>query len=99
MFRAIGFLIKISLFSLLVLILGNWIRWNGVTISDQIKFQMAHAEKSAVWMNITQWSENMVHDARDGFKKKPQLRSTELEDHPSSERRKLKALIQELNTN
>ena len=41
MFKAIAYVIKASLFTLLILVLGNWVRWDGRTISDHVKSTMA----------------------------------------------------------
>lgn len=45
MLKLIGWLIKTTIFAALVLVLGNLIHWQGRTISDQVKAQLAHVEK------------------------------------------------------
>lgn len=96
MLRLIGFFLKVSLFSIIVLILGNLVRWEGRTISDQVKTQMAHAERSSLLGEIRHWAEQLTREARKGGFKKLHSASSD-EEFPSSERQKLKTLIQELN--
>ncbi len=116
MINAMGWLIKITLFSLLILFLGNWIHWNGKTVSDQVKTQIAHAERSDIATSIRKWTGNVTHDVRHQARKPARHASPETSDDtasyksgepaevtpmekiPSSERQKLRALIQELNT-
>jgi hypothetical protein len=102
MLKALGFCVKVTLFSLLVLILGNWLRWDGKTISDQVRLRMSHAERSNVLGAVRGWAEKITHDARKGIQKKLDQTTTSTEEEeeeiPSSERQKLKALIRELNS-
>jgi hypothetical protein len=123
MIHAMGWLIKLTLFSIFVLILGNWIHWNGKTVSDQVKTQIAHAERSDFAGTIRRWTNNVAQDARKGARKGAQqqrhaaavVETAAVEDSeahseakpraekpmekiPASERQKLRALIQELNT-
>lgn len=99
MFKFFGTLIKLCLFSLGVLALGNWIRWNGRTISDQVRIGMAHAEKSNIFESFKTWTETVTRDARQGALKKPKFNSAYSDEGiTSSERQKLKALIKELNS-
>jgi hypothetical protein len=118
MIHAMGWLIKITLFSILILVLGNWIHWNGRTVSDQVKTQISHAERSGLASSIRRWTNNVAQDvrsegheeARKTIRHKSENRPKEMEPAeasddvkpmekiPSSERQKLRALIQELNT-
>ncbi len=41
MFKAIALMFKATFFTLLVLVLGNWVKWDGRTISDHVKSTMA----------------------------------------------------------
>jgi hypothetical protein len=115
MIKAIGWLIKLTLFSVLILVLGNWIQWKGKSVSDQVKTQISHAERSDFANSIRRWTGDVAQDARKGARRKS-VRSVSVEEetevtseepHPaakpmesihSSERQKLRALIQELNT-
>ncbi len=40
MLKLIWMIVKILLFSLIVLVLGNWLTWDGKSLSDQVKTQM-----------------------------------------------------------
>jgi hypothetical protein len=97
MLKAAGFLIKLLAFSTLILMLGNWLRWDGKTVSDQVRLHMAHADESGLVSTMRDWAEQVTHDARKGFQKKLTHVSA-TEEIPSSERQKLKALIRELNS-
>jgi hypothetical protein len=98
MLRAIAFCIKMILFSVFILVLGNWLRWDGKTISDQVKFRMAHTEPTRLVNTVRGWAEQLTQDARKGVQRKlDQSQADEDEEIPSSEKQKLKALIQELN--
>jgi hypothetical protein len=104
MLRAIFFVIKLVAFSALVLVLGNLIRWDGRTVSDQIRTRLAHAERSELTTEVRDWAGNLVSDARQGARKKqaaPALSgrgNSESDSITSSERQKLRALIRELNS-
>lgn len=103
MIRAIGFLIKTCFFSVVILILGNWLKIGDRTISDQIKTQIAHAEQWKIAGKIRGWT--MRFDPEHlGRQRKIKLEEavTGSDDHSSerispSERQKLKNLILELN--
>jgi hypothetical protein len=97
MLKIFGLLVKISVFSLIVLVLGNWLRWDGKTISDQVRLKMSHAEESGVFDHFKSWTESLTSDAKRGFRKKISEASMD-EEIPSSEKQKLKALIRELNS-
>lgn len=94
MLKLIGFLIKASLFTILILVLGNAIEWNGKTISDQVKTHLAQAQRWDVSDKVKSWSGNLVDDAKKGATRKPQRENTDI---PHSEREKLRDLIRELN--
>jgi hypothetical protein len=100
MLRLIGTVIKTAIFAIIVLVLGNWLRWDGKTISDQVKIGMAHAEKQNILQSVRVWAEQITHDAKQGLRRKPSqpLTSQSTEEISSSERQKLKALIRELNS-
>jgi len=108
MLRSIGWLIKVCFFSLIVLILGQLIHWGNRTVSDEIKQQMAHAEQTQSYKTFKNWSKTLVQDAKEGARRKwnsfflnstqNEMQSFSEEDEiSSSEKQKLKALIQELN--
>lgn len=100
MLKTIGFCLKLTVFSFLVLILGNWLRWNGRTISDQVKLRMAHAERTDLYETVRGWATTVTSDAKKGVQKRLERASgpQAQEEISSSERQKLKALIRELNS-
>ncbi len=125
MFKAIGWVIKLTFFAALVLVLGNWLEFGGKTVSDQVRTHLSHAERSDVASRVKKWATNLTDEAREGAKKRPlknhapaagntgaQTQSmapaassdqpnataeAHVEKLPSTERQKLRALIQELN--
>jgi hypothetical protein len=99
MLRMLGFCVKLVIFSVLVLVLGNWLHWDGRTISDQVKVKMSHAERSDLFGAVRNWADKVTYDARKGVQRKLGHSTPEQnEEITSSERQKLKALIQELNS-
>ena len=70
MFKLLGLTIKVLIFSLIVLVLANWAQWRGRTISDQVKTQLAHAERSRlagqVGEKVKGWAELASESAHAG---------------------------------
>lgn len=102
MIRAIGWCIKVTLFAGVILVLGNWIKWGNKTVSDQVKTQISHAERSDIAGALKKWTNTVTDEAKNGAAKSSlfEKRRSEVrpqERIPSSERQKLRALIQELN--
>jgi hypothetical protein len=56
MFKAIGWLIKTALFAALVLVIGNLVNWKGRTVSDQVKVQLSHAERTELGEKLKDWT-------------------------------------------
>lgn len=84
MFKLIGFLIRLSFFTIIVLVLGNTVKWKGRTISDQIRLKISHAER-------------LLQNPKGHFKLEEESRRF-IDKIPPSERQKLKDLIRELNS-
>jgi hypothetical protein len=61
MLRAISFVVKLALFSVLVLILGNWLAWDGKTLSDQVRDGVARVENTE-WMGKARGWLGLGHD-------------------------------------
>lgn len=105
MFKALFFLLKLAIFSAAVLTLGNVIRWDGRSISDQIKSQMSHPIISDSMSRLRGWSGTLVEDVKQGSIKRfsapgvSRLReaASDAEEMSESERQKLRELIRELN--
>jgi hypothetical protein len=105
-------ILKAALFSALVLVLGNVIRWNGKTISDQVKTKVSHAEHARITEQMKGWAKGLTSDAKMGSTRKSRseegispIRQVAHEEReardvreeiPSSERQKLRALIRDL---
>lgn len=110
MIHLISTLFKTLFFAGIVLILGSLIKWDGRTISDQVKTGVAKAERSP-WLKKTQnWVIEQKKDWLEPSQRKPLQRNKNNtaqsqrwdgpnEQHPTyREREKLRSLIQELNT-
>ena len=97
MFRALFWVLKVAIFSLIVLALGNWVHWRGKTISDQVKTNLSHAEQitGEAAENAKTWVEEKKREALGDYKKVAKENAPE--HIAPSERQKLRALIRELN--
>lgn len=89
-------LIKLAALSVIILLLGNWVEVGGKTISDQIKVQLSHAEKTGAVSSVRNWANRVTEDAREGIQRKMTKAPPE-KIHPT-ERQKLRELIHELNS-
>ena len=105
MLKMISYCVRLLFLSVVILVLGNWLRWDGKTLSDQVKVGMSHAEESPVYTSIRDWAKRLTTDAQKGMKNKVKsgLKTetsspTEKEEISSTERQKLRALIRELNS-
>ena len=121
MFKWIGWFFKILFFSLIVIIVANKVQVKGKTISDQVRTNLSHAERSEVVTRVKDWAGDLIQDVRQGIQARGSKsthdahsmlqHSNELEKPKalasrhsgatdkidSSERQKLRALIDELN--
>lgn len=70
MIKTIVSFIKISLFCFTILIFGNWLKIGNNTISDQVKIEMAHAEKSELGGKIRKWTNEISQEIQAIYKKK-----------------------------
>lgn len=75
MLRIIGFMIKLVAFAALVLVIGNWARWDGKTLSDQVKEGVAKAERSEAASKMRDWTRSLTDDAREGAERKAKRRA------------------------
>jgi hypothetical protein len=69
MLKLLGFIVKVALFSLVVLIIGNWARWDGKTISDQVKTQLSAAQRLEIAEQIKEITKKVTGDAKKGLQK------------------------------
>jgi hypothetical protein len=104
MLRLLGWLIKLGVFATIVLVLGHVVTWKGKTISDQVKTQLSHAERTDLVGKVKRWSKEIdstplnLGTGSGGTAPKTGAGKDTAEELLSSERQKLKALIQELNS-
>ena len=70
MLKAIGWLIKASIFAVIVLIIGNYFKLGSKSISDQIKTQLSHAEPTDVVNEVKDWAHHVTTDHKAGIAKK-----------------------------
>lgn len=111
MLSLIKWVIKSAIFAAIVLIAANLVKWDGKTISDQVKTQLSHAERADLTSKVKIWAGSVTSDARRGASRRPgspAIAPTVSEGRTSaappreqvddSERQKLRALIRELNT-
>jgi hypothetical protein len=112
MIRALVWLLKVSLFSIVILILGNWLKIGNRTISDQVKTELAQAERSEIASKLRSWASQVTTDSKMGSQIKARIEQytgssagpnggspdhSSVERISQSERQKLKSLLQELN--
>lgn len=104
MFKLLGIIIKSGIFALIVLVLAHVVKVGDQTISDQVKTKLSHAERSEIAGKVRSWAGKVSDDARQGFKTQmkhtgqaPRAAAAPAENISSSERQKLKDLLQELN--
>ena len=104
MFRAIGFIVRITLFSLFVLLLGNVVRWHGQTVSDQLRTHLAGVQRSNAADSVRSWVGDLSSDVNRGAHHKPMIAPgagsapgpNDRGQIKGSERQKLRALIRDL---
>ena len=107
MLNAMGSLVRHTLFAIAILIAGQWVEWEGHTLSSHVNHALQHAMNSNIMDRMKDWSRQLTQDAQVGASKiirKDQIQSRSSapqreagEDISSSERKKLRELIQELN--
>lgn len=95
MLSLLGSIIRLAVFSAIVLALGHVIHWRGKTLSDQVKVGMAQAQRTEAADRVKHWSRKVAQEAQ----KASGAGTTGLhQEIPLSERQKLKDLIRELNS-
>lgn len=96
MLKLVSTVLKITLFAAAVLVAGQIIHWDGRTLSDQVRIGMAHAERGEAFHRAQRWAKELQKDASKGIGKKLEEKPVQ-ESIGSSERQRLKELINELN--
>ena len=64
MLKILGWLFKVGLFAILVLVLANSVKIGGKTINDQVRINMAHAERSTVANQVKSWATEFTDGAQ-----------------------------------
>jgi uncharacterized membrane-anchored protein YjiN (DUF445 family) len=77
MLKALGWIVKLTLFSVAILLAGDWIHWSGKTLAQHVRTQAAHAERSDTASYMRDLTHRVTEDARTGLDKKiKQLKHT-----------------------
>jgi len=76
MLKAIGWMIKTSIFAVIILVIGNYFRVGNKTISDQVKTRLSHAEQSNVLGEVKDWAHRVTTDQPVGSAKKIKAQRT-----------------------
>lgn len=100
MFSLFSSIIKISLFTVVILLLGNSIHIGGRTVSDQIRIGLSQVERGPIGDKVKAWSAVLTSDMKKGAAKistAPGSHVQHQEKLEPSERLKLKKLIEDLN--
>lgn len=101
MLKVIGWILKASFFTVLVLVAAHYITWDGKTVSDQVNSTLSHADKSAPVRTISKKSKSLIRDAKDaasrvgvkhGSESKAEV-PKQADGIPSADRESLQALI------
>jgi hypothetical protein len=66
MLKLVSMLIKLALFSVLILVLGHYIHMDGRTVSDHVKSHLSQAEGSTIARQLRTWAGSLAEDARSG---------------------------------
>ncbi len=103
MLSLIKFIVKWSLISFITLTLGNWVQWNGRSLSEIVRITMTPIEKSNFTTDVQQWAKGLTRDARKGFQSRLEISSlpqakVRIEESLPSERQRLRTLIRELSS-
>ena len=73
MLKAIGWLIKASVFAIVVLVIANYLKVGSKTVSDHLKTQLSHAENAEVVGEVKDWAQHVTKDHRGGILKKTDI--------------------------
>jgi hypothetical protein len=74
MLKAIGFVFKCTLFAVVVLILGNWVKWDGHTASERVTRWIHQARSNRTVGEVAEkvgdqtrrWARGLTSDAKAG---------------------------------
>lgn len=100
MLKILGWILKASLFSLLVLVAAHYITWDGKTVSDQVASTLSSAERSSPIKKIHRGSEGLIRNMKKATRRigiEHSSSSLEKEAIPANDRARLQALIHSSN--
>lgn len=92
MFKLIGWIFKVTIFAAIVLALSHYVRWDGKTISDQMKTSLSQAERSAPVKAVKKTATELLSDAKKAGSES-NLPSRLEEKIPPAARKELNALL------
>ena len=108
MLKLIGWTIRTALFAALVLVLGNWIKWKGTTLSDHLRVGMSQVERKVdVQMptasSISEATRNLIKESKTAPRhpevaKAPTHLSRSHDQISRSDRREFRDFLRELST-
>lgn len=97
MFKLIGWCFKFAIFAAVVLVASHLVRWNGRTISDQVKTGLSKAERAAPVKAAKRSAQELLEDtkrtARDS------KIAEKIEEIPAHARKELSTLISSADEN
>lgn len=103
MFRLIGWILKATLFAVVVLVGSHFIHWEGRTINDQVSSSLSSAERSPAVRSVKKKSSGFFESAReaaeralqsDSFKQSGNPEKTKKDEIPLRDKRQLQSLIE-----
>lgn len=93
--KMIRLVFKATLFTLVILVASHLIRWNGRTVSDQVRSTLSSAEKSPALKTVKKKSKVIMNEAADAADRalhdRAERNSTEIREQDKAE---LQALIE-----
>jgi hypothetical protein len=70
MLKALGWMIKLTLFSIAILLAGDWISWQGRTLSQHLRGHVEQIGRTDTASYVRGLTRKVTADARAGFEKK-----------------------------
>jgi hypothetical protein len=102
MFKLIGWILKATFFTAVVLVAAHYVTWDGKTVSDQVRSTLSSADRSVPVKTLRRQSKALLRDAKAaashvGIKHSTSARESATEKQgetiPSADRERLQALI------
>jgi F0F1-type ATP synthase membrane subunit b/b' len=92
MFKLIGWILKASFFTILVLVAAHYVTWDGRTVSDQVRSTLSSADRSTPLRTLKSKSKGLIEEAREAASRIG-VDAKRDEKIPDEDRRRLQALI------